>query len=97
MRGQTGLGGIRPRPTHGQAVQQAPLLAEDVVDDEIVAGLRHARDRAVEAGPGPGQDVREFVGSQLQRAFPGAHSVDRIDGHVEEGTVQDQQQLLGDA
>jgi len=86
-----------PVPSSGRRRRRRPLLAEDVVDDEIVAGLRHARDHAVEAGPGPGQDVREFVGSQPQRAFPGAHSVDRIDGHVEEGTVQDQQELLGDA
>jgi len=57
---------------HGEAVQQALPLAEDVVDDEVVADLCHAGDRAVEAGPGPGQDSGEFVRTQLQRAFPGA-------------------------
>ncbi|GII63849.1 hypothetical protein Skr01_39340 [Sphaerisporangium krabiense] len=81
----------------GEAVQQAPPLAEDVVDDEVVAGLGHARDRAVEAGPGPGQDGVQLAGIQLQRAPAGAHRVDGIDGQVEEGTIQDVQELVGDA
>ena len=81
---------------HGEAVQQALPLAEDVVDDEVVADLCHAGDRAVEAArvrvrtaassSGPSSSVRSR-----------AHAVDRVDGHVEEGTVQDQQELPGDA
>ena len=39
-----------------QAVPQAPWLAEPVVGDDVVSGLGHARDGAVEPGPGTGQD-----------------------------------------
>ena len=60
-------------------------------------GLGHAGDRAVEAGPGAGQDGGELVRSQLERALAGAHAADRVDGQVEEGAVQDQQELPGDA
>lgn len=81
----------------GEAVQQPPLLAEDVVDDEVVACLGHARDCAVEAYAGPGQCGGQVVGGQLQSALAGAHRVDGIDGHVEEGAIQDEQESLGDA
>lgn len=33
---------------HGQAVEQAPLLAEDIIDNDVVARLSHASHRAVE-------------------------------------------------
>ena len=46
---------------HGETVQQAPRLTEDVIDDDVVARPGHAGDGAVEASPGPGQDRAEFV------------------------------------
>jgi hypothetical protein len=73
------------------------LLAEHIIDDKVIAGLCHARNRAVEAGPGPAQYGSELIRAQFKGAFPGAHAVDHINRHVEERAVQDEQELLRDA
>jgi hypothetical protein len=51
---------------HGQAVQQAPLLAQDMVGHDVVACLGHAGHRPVKPCPGPGEHGAELGRAKLQ-------------------------------
>jgi hypothetical protein len=81
----------------GQAVDQSPGLAEDVVGDDVVASHRHAGQGAVEARARPGKRVHQLSRIQRPRLRLGPHAVDRIHRQVEVRRIKHQQKLLGDA
>lgn len=80
-----------------EAVAKAPRLTEDVIHDDVVSGLCHSGDCAMETSACPGKDSLHVGRRKLRRPGYRAHGAKRINRHVKERRRQNRKKLGCDA